>query len=247
MRQGHIVETEGRAMSTIRNTLATAFIGLIAVACSQTDAPTAIQPSPSAPPPAPTQPAKPVPAPFDGIVTLSARLEGGAKPAVVGVTNLPDGTELMITLYRKQSAYSGQDKATVSDGAFSAGPFSLQGTDLNSGKYTIDIGTPLAAFQPANVQVAFGDNGSNLRGPLTGPSPIGGTVVDYSTQVLIGGGANAALDATAQAKAKQDLHEWSIRACDDRCRIVKNVAVEEGKPFDQDACYKQCLAEIPAQ
>ena len=234
-------------MRTICNTLTAAAIGLLVVACGQTDvAPTASQPV-AAPAPAPVQPSKPAPAPFDGIVTLSARLEGGAKPAVVGVTNLPDGTLLMVTLSRKQSSYSAQDKATVSGGSFRAGPFSQQGSDLNPGKYTIDIGSPLAALQPASVQAAFGDNGSNLKGPLTGPSPIGGTVVDYSTQMAIGGTADTSLDAAARDKAKQDLHQWFIDACDDRCRIVKGVAVKQGKPFDQDGCNQQCLAEIPAQ
>jgi len=196
---------------------------------------------------APAQPPKPATAPFDGTVTLSARLEGGAKPEVVGVTNLPDGTLLMVTLYRKQSSYSAQDKATVSGGAFRAGPFSQQGSDLNPGKYTIYIGSPLTALQPASVQTAFGDSGSNLKGPLTEPSSGGGTVVNYSTQVEVGGNADAALDATAREKAKQDLRQWFIDSCDDRCRIVKGVAVKQGKPFDQDACYQQCLAEIPDQ
>jgi hypothetical protein len=234
-------------MSTIRNTLTAATIGLLVVACGQTDvAPEASQPV-AASTPAPVQPPKPAPAAFDGTVTLSARLEGGAKPAVVGITNLPDGTLLMITLSRKQSSYSAQDKATVSGGAFRAGPFSQQGADLNPGKYTIDIGSPLAALQPASVQAAFGDNGSNLKGALVGPSPIGGAVVDYSTQVAIGGSSDATLDAAARDKAKQDLHQWHIDACDDSCRIVKGVAIKQGKPFDQDACYQQCLTEIPAQ
>lgn len=234
-------------MSTIRNNLTAAAIALLVVACGQTDvAPTASQPV-AAPTPAPVQPPKPPPAAFDGTVTLSARLEGGAKPAVVGVTNLPDGTLLMVTLSRKQSSYSAQDKATVAAGSFRAGPFSQQGSDLNPGKYTIDIGSPLAALQPASVQAVFGGNGSNLAGPLTGPSPIGGTVVDYSTQVAIGGSADAALDVAAQKRAKQDLHQWFIGACDDRCRIVKGVAVKQGKPFDQGACYQRCIAEITAQ
>lgn len=231
-------------MSVIRNTLAATTIGLLVAACGQTDV-TPPQ-SVATPPPASTQ-ARPAPAAFDGTVTLSARLDGGSKPAVVGVTNLPDGTVLMVSLSRKQSSFLAQDKTTVSGGAFRAGPFSQQGSDLNPGKYTIDIGSPLAALQPASVQSAFGDNGSNLKGPLTGPSPVGGTVVDYSTQVAIGGTADADLDAAARDKAKKDLHQWYIDSCDDRCRIVKGVAVKQGKQFDQDACYQQCLTEIPAQ
>ena len=233
-------------MSTFRNTLVAAAIGSLVVACGQPNAPPPASQPAAAPAPAPVQPSKPSPAPFDGTVALSARLEGGAKPAVVGFTNLPDGTLLMVRLSRKQSSYSAQDKATVSGGAFRAGPFSQQGLDLNSGEYTIDIGSLLAALQPARVKAVFGENGSKLKGPLTGPSPIGGTVVDYSTQVEIGGSSDATLDAASRDKAKQDLHQWHIDACDDRCRIVKDVAAKQGQPFDQDACYQQCLSEIPA-
>ena len=234
-------------MRIIRNTFTAVAIGLLVVACGQTEVePTASQPV-AASAPAPAQPPKPAPVPFDGTVTLSARLDGGKKPAVAGVTNLPDGTLLMVTLSRKQSSYSAQDKATVSGGSFRAGPFSQQGSDLNPGKYTINISTPLADFQPADVQAAFGDNGSNLKGPLTGPSPIGGVIVDYSTQVAIDGSADENLDSAARDKAKQDLHQWSIDACDDSCRIVKGVAIKQGKPFDQDACYQKCLVDIPAQ
>lgn len=232
-------------MNAFRNTLGATIVGLALAACGQTDeaTPTAGVAAP-APVSAPVEPPKPAPPPFDGTVTLSARLEGGSMPAVVGVTNLPDGTKLMVTLYRKQSSYSAQGKATVSGGAFRAGPFSQQGADLNPGEYTVDIGSPLTALQPTNVQAAFGGSGANLQGPLTGPSPVGGTVVDYSTKIKIGKASDAALDAAAQAQAKLDLHQWQIDSCDDRCRIVKNVADKKGQPFDQDGCNQQCVAEI---
>jgi hypothetical protein len=234
-------------MRAIRNTLMAATVGFLVLACGQTDvAPRTSQPVVD-PAPAPARPPKPAATHFDGTVMLSARLEGGAKPAVVGVTNLPEGTLLMVTLSRKQSSYSAQDKATVSGGSFRAGPFSQQGSDLNPGTYTIDIGSPLAALQPASVQAAFGDNGSSLKGPLTGESPIGGTVVAYSTRVAIGEGTDSGLDAAARGKAKNDMHQWFIDACADRCRIMKGVAVKQGEAFDQEGCYEQCLAEIPEQ
>jgi hypothetical protein len=231
-------------MHTMRTALLAVVAGLLIVACGQSDVAPQASRLASAPATDAADPQKPSQAPFDGTVTLSARLEGGGAPAVVGVTNLPDGTLLMVTLSRKQSAYLAQDKTTVSGGSFRAGPFSQEGSDLRPGKYTIEIGSPLTALQPTSVQAAFGGNGANLKGPFTGPSPIGGTVVDYFTQVEIEGTPNSALDTAARDKAKQDFRQWLIGACDDNCRFVKNIAITQSKPFDQDDCYRRCLAEI---
>lgn len=212
-------------MNIIRNTIAFSTIGLLLASCGHTDA-----------------------AKFDGTVKLSARLEGEARPTVVGVTNLPDGTSLMVSLYREQSSYSAQSKTTVSGGTFQAGPFSQQGSDLNPGKYNIRISSPLTSLQPASVQAVFGDKGSNLKGPLTSASSFGDdTVISYSTQVELGGNADTGLDAAARDKAKKNLDQWLLDSCDDNCRTLKGVAVTQGKPFDQDACYQRCTAEIPAQ
>ena len=60
-------------------------------------------------------------------VTMSARLEGDEMPLVVGATNLPDGTALIVTLQRKESRYMAQAKTGVTSGAFRAGPFSQEG------------------------------------------------------------------------------------------------------------------------
>ena len=58
---------------------------------------------------------------------MSARLEGDEMPLVVGATNLPDGTALIVTLQRKESRYMAQAKTGVTSGAFRAGPFSQEG------------------------------------------------------------------------------------------------------------------------
>jgi hypothetical protein len=231
-------------MKITHKTLLTVAIGLAVLGCGKTDAPPTTNQPAAASSPTPIQPLTPLTATFDGTVKLLARLEGKARPEVVGVTNLPDGTLLMITLSRRESAYAAQDKASVSGGVFRAGPFSRQGSELNPGEYTIDIGSPLTALQPANVQAAFGANGSNLNGPLTESSAFGGTVIKYSTQVAIAGDTDAALDAAAREKVRQDWHQWFIDSCDDRCRFVKGFAVRQGEPFDQNACHQKCLAEI---
>lgn len=77
---------------------------------------------------------------------------GNDKPAVIGSTNLPEGTELMLTIARKDIGYMAQAKAYVSAGKFQAGPFSNRGTALSPGSYTIEVLTPYVAVQPATVR-----------------------------------------------------------------------------------------------
>ena len=93
-------------------------------------------------------------------VTLAAKAEGGEKPTVIGVTNLPDGTELIVELSRKQSAYLAQSKAAVRGGSFQAGPFSQNGSALNPGTYTLEVSMSLAAFQPPSNWPTIGNDGS---------------------------------------------------------------------------------------
>lgn len=49
---------------------------------------------------------------------MAVKAEGGDKPVIAGTTNLPSGTELMVTLQRKESKYMAQDKVKVKGGSF---------------------------------------------------------------------------------------------------------------------------------
>jgi len=183
---------------------------------------------------------------FDGVVTLSARLDGGRRPLVVGITNLPDNSALMITLSRKRSSYSGQQKVNVANGAFQAGPFAQGEQDLLPGDYDLQISTPITMFQPNNVQAAFGPNGARLRGDLVteAPTPFDeDRVVQYETNVLVTGATSDASDAKAREQERQNLEKWWASSCDTARRIIKRVADSEGKAFDEKAHYQKCLAE----
>lgn len=96
-------------------------------------------------------------------VVLTAKVDGGDRPVVVGSTNLPDGTELMVTVARKEIGYMAQDKARVSEGKFQAGPFSRRGAGLSPGNYNLEVLTPYAAVQPAAVRAVMGNKGVALR------------------------------------------------------------------------------------
>src|SRR4051812_17251776 len=83
-------------------------------------------------------------------ITVGNAVDG--RPIVEGTTNLPDGTELMVTLSRKSSSYRAQDKFKVRGGQFRSAQFSNRGSPLMPGVYDLEISSPIAAFQPASVR-----------------------------------------------------------------------------------------------
>ena len=139
-------------------------------------------------------------------VKFEASVKGDPrKPTVVGRTNLPAGTQLMVNLERSESAYKAEAKSTVgNDGCFSGGPFSRSGGPINGGEYVVDVLMPVSSVQPQAVQALIGRKGQNLRGPLVKPFSLTGfgqlgKVADYRAKFTLG-----TADAQKDAEARQD-------------------------------------------
>lgn len=181
-------------------------------------------------------------------VSLSAKTEGGSKPIVTGVTNLPDGTDLMITISRTESQYMAQDKVKVKAGIFRSVEFSQKGSGLNPGKYTIEVSMPVAAVQPPNTWPVIGNDGARLEGNLVKKSKYGGKVVEYKTSMVIGSGqASSEQDKKAREQDQKDKHEWWLRSCTDTCKMTQGIAAKRGEAFNWDRCYYKCVADEPAK
>lgn len=179
-------------------------------------------------------------------VTMTIKVEGQDKPIIVGSTNLPDGTELMVTITRRESAYMAQSNTRVSNGAFRAGPFSQKSSPLNPGIYRIEVSSPLTALQPAGVRAVIGQDGSNLGGPLAKRSKFGGKVVEYRTSFKVGSGiSSTAQDRPARAQEAKDRHAWWLQSCKDNCNLVQGVAHRRGEAFDWGRCYNKCVSDEP--
>jgi hypothetical protein len=179
-------------------------------------------------------------------VVLTAKADNPEHPVIVGKTNLPDGTELMVTISRKASSFMAQDKTRVMKGEFRAGPFSQNGSALNPGTYAIEISSPIASVQPASVQTVIGQGGSNLGGPLAKRSEFGGKVIEYKTTFQVGGGKNSAsLDQVSRQQERENRHEWWLQSCRDTCNLTKGYATQRGESFDWNRCYSKCLTEEP--
>lgn len=97
--------------------------------------------------------------------SLSAHSDGSDKPIISGATNLPDGTQVLITLSRHDTLYYRDRIATVVHGAFSAGPFRQGQFALNPGEYQLQV-TPIPLSdqtQPAASATALSRSGADYR------------------------------------------------------------------------------------
>jgi len=104
---------------------------------------------------------------------LNAIVLGTTRPLVSGETNLPDGSEIMVAVARKETPFSAQAKAVVAGGRFKTEPFSDNGKDLAPGRYDVAITMSMAAEQPAAVQSVVGKHGEKLTGKLVKLGPFG--------------------------------------------------------------------------
>lgn len=116
-------------------------------------------------------------------VTMSAAVGGEAQLMVNGSTNLPDGTELHVTL--SDSLYSDcrvESKVIVNGGKFTAGPFPR----MFKRECNLDIISQIAAYQPARVRSIIGERGTNLAGVYVVKGSFGGLIVSYADSMTLG-------------------------------------------------------------
>jgi hypothetical protein len=97
-------------------------------------------------------------------INLSTEQMTNNNVLVTGLTNLPDGTVIMVSINGLTLDYSAQDKVTVSSGKFRAGLFSSGGLGLNGGKYIAKALMPYPAVQPESVRKIIGNDGEKLAG-----------------------------------------------------------------------------------
>jgi hypothetical protein len=130
------------------------------------------------PPPVPHEaiadayPARPAPAlskPAPLELSFSSRFEG-TNFIVEGKTNLPDGTNLMVTLQSDHGAVRGRMASVVVQAGRFVASFS-PGSDVPAGPATYDITVtgPDTRLQPPGVRPFLGDNYSRFSSPYIRP------------------------------------------------------------------------------
>jgi hypothetical protein len=144
---------------------------------------------------------------------IRAKADGGNTPFVLGVTNLPDETRLMVGLRRKEANYFAQAQTTVGAGQFKTERFTALGKPLPPGNYELGITMPLARVQPAGVRTVIGEEGERLTGRLVDKSRFGITLKVVST-VNIGGAPSDAADAAARRDDNVAMEKWRRENCE---------------------------------
>lgn len=178
-------------------------------------------------------------------VTMSAKFDGEDKPLVIGATNLPEGTELMVTVQRTESGYMAQGKTrVVNGGTFRAGPFSQKGAPLNPGTYAVSVSSTIASLQPSSVRSVMGQGGSNLEGPLVKPALAGNQVVEWEGALKLGSGqVLPEKDRAGRAEAAKEKHEWRVESCKDICNLEQRARRGDAS-FKWGQCHTKCLANF---
>jgi hypothetical protein len=132
-----------------------------------------------------------------------------AGPMIEGGTNLPNGTELMISLQTEAPGCQpkcsiSEVKTTVENGHFSAGPFRIQ-----RGNYLLEITTSIAELEPASVQAVIGGHGENLSGQFIQPELVqgAGPTVDYKLVIAFGGQQSAQQETSPSAEQPDNSSE----------------------------------------
>lgn len=183
---------------------------------------------------------------------MKVYVETPLQPVIYGVTNLPDGSELILTLSRQDSGYVAQSKMQVLDGHFKTERFSAGGHPLNPGTYQIHVSMSMAELQSRQVQAVIGQHGEKMTGKLVKPSPIGGPMFEYVTEVQLGGAANAVLDAKARAISEAELQRWAVQSCSETIDMV-NSGVRNGtlqgreiSGAERKQKIDECIAQVNA-
>ncbi len=107
-------------------------------------------------------------------VTLDVSSEAqGGKVVFTVETNLPDNTELMLSL-SDGSGYLAQTKVYVKNGSAVSEGFTNRGEPL-SGDYSLNVLMPLPKLQPENVIAVIGTKGEFMSGPFVADAVLGGS------------------------------------------------------------------------
>lgn len=115
---------------------------------------------------------------------VSSQYTEKGRIIILGTTNLPKDTCLMMTLRNKMLNYSSQSKCNVlENGSFMSEEFSDGDNPplfiMTHGTYSVEISMPLFDLQPNDVKVIIGKQNRNLTGEFTKRQDLFGTTVNF--------------------------------------------------------------------
>ena len=118
-------------------------------------------------------------------VTFTIATDGqSANPAIIGTTNLPDGTALIIIVESAENKYIELDKVAVQSAHFQSQKFSRDGHPLLPGTYSVNVQMPVKLVQPESVRAIIGSSGANLTGSLV-RKETNGVSISYNSSFTV--------------------------------------------------------------
>lgn len=111
---------------------------------------------------------------------IEPRISDG-QVQILGTTNLPEGTDLVIVL--SNSDYRSESKIKVSNGSFTSKRFGIDGKPLGIGAYSVEISMSSALMQDEDIQKRIGKHGEMLTGPYV--SKKSGNLIKYEKSIEI--------------------------------------------------------------
>ncbi len=161
---------------------------LLAGCGGQEEEPTSVPSEPVVETPSPQESAEPkeMVDPLIVAISTTASLRSDRRLMVEGETKLPDEALIQVTIEREISRVRWQERTSVSQGRFNAGPFG-SGSGLPDGRYIVSVQLSEASVQPRAVQARIGNEGEYLAGELVSQTRHGlGQVATYSRSFLVG-------------------------------------------------------------
>lgn len=156
--------------------------------------------APSTTPSAPAEPKK-----FEVSLEVSVD-ENSGKPVFTIDTNLPNETNLMLTLSRGD--YTGQTHVIVKNGVASSEEFSDKGSPLTSGEYLLTVSMSIPKLQSDAVRKVIGENGENMTGKYVLDSEIGDSVyVSGDFNFSLSGAAESDVPSEPDTKLVRELFD----------------------------------------
>ena len=166
-------------------------------------------------------------------VDISAKSNGANPPTIVGKTNLPNGTQLMISVERTENGYGGDAKTLVINGEFEAGPFKINGGHLTPGIYGVSVILVEPTTQLQHVKEVIGSSGKKLTGKLVKTYATGSKGAIYKTKFSIEGKIDESNDKKLKNSYEADQqHSF----CTSGCSLKSN-----GNSITYNACIRACM------
>ncbi|MGE4195412.1 MAG: hypothetical protein AB7E51_18665 [Pseudodesulfovibrio sp.] len=139
---------------------------------------------------------KPMTAPVE--LSINYKLRPDFRVEVNVVTNLPDSTEMLLTVEDKDvpAGFIGQDGSAVDKGMVSFQPVG----PLPNGNYIASVTVPIPSVQPKAVQVVMGSQGEHLTGELIVDGDFGKTVEQEVSFAVEGSSPSPAIIVEALKK-----------------------------------------------